>query len=170
MPVLGVSQRTLNDMAKDEYRIVPNSSGASAPALKIEKLSKYKNLLLIRCKMSSIFADSCIPEWFGKGKLMARKAMIVKDQKRKALTKKYLPKRIELRNKSVNMKLSEEERALARVQLQKLPKNSAPARIRNRCELTGRSRGFLRKFGLSRIKLRELANKGLIPGVTKASW
>lgn len=101
---------------------------------------------------------------------MARLAMRVKDEKRKKLSAKYYAKRVELRTKSVNMKLSEEERGAARISLQKLPKNSAPARIRNRCKMTGRARGYLRKFGLSRISFREMANTGMIPGVTKASW
>ncbi len=101
---------------------------------------------------------------------MARKAMIVKDQKRKALAKKYLNLRKELRATSVNMKLTEEARMAARTRLNKLPKNSAPARVRNRCATTGRPRGFLGKFGLNRMEFRKMAHLGLIPGVTKASW
>ena len=101
---------------------------------------------------------------------MARLAMIVKDEKRSALEKKFRAKRTELRDSSVNMKLSEEERQEARTKLNKLPKNSAPARIRNRCGNTGRARGFLRKFGLCRNEFRRLASYGQIPGVTKASW
>lgn len=69
-----------------------------------------------------------------------------------------------------NMSLSEEERADARVALNKLPRNSSPVRNRNRCLLTGRSRGYLRKFKMSRICFRELARDGLVPGVFKASW
>lgn len=101
---------------------------------------------------------------------MARLAMRVKEQKRTALSKKYAAKRTELRARSVDMKLSEEERQDARTRLNKLPKNSAPARIRNRCSNTGRPRGFLKKFGLCRNEFRRLANYGQIPGVTKASW
>jgi small subunit ribosomal protein S14 len=101
---------------------------------------------------------------------MARLAMRMKDKKRAALAAKYKTKRLELRAKAVDMKLSEEERQEARTKLNKLPKNSAPARIRNRCELTGRSRGFLRKFGVCRNEFRRLANFGQIPGVTKSSW
>lgn len=101
---------------------------------------------------------------------MARLAMRVKDQKKVALAAKYSTKRKDLRARSVDMSLSEEERELARIQLQKLPKNSAPARIRNRCQLTGRPRGYVRKFGLCRNEFRRLANFGQIPGVTKASW
>ena len=101
---------------------------------------------------------------------MARLAMRVKDQKRAALTAKFRNKRNELRDRAVNMKLSEEERQEARTKLNKLPKNSAPARMRNRCKLTGRARGYLGKFGLSRNEFRRLANFGQIPGVTKSSW
>lgn len=101
---------------------------------------------------------------------MARLAMRVKDKKRTALAKKFGAKRNELREASVNMKLSEDERQEARKKLNKLPKNSAPTRIRNRCALTGRARGYLRKFGLCRNEFRRLANFGQIPGVTKSSW
>ena len=101
---------------------------------------------------------------------MARLAMRVKDVKKTALAAKYREKRNDLRARSVNMSLTEEERMEARTKLNKLPKNSAPARIRNHCALTGRPRGFLRKFGLSRNEFRRLANFGQIPGVTKASW
>lgn len=101
---------------------------------------------------------------------MARLAMRVKEVKRKALSKKFGAKRTEYREAAVNMKLSEDERQEARTKLNKLPKNSAPTRIRNRCALTGRARGFLRKFGLSRNEFRRLASFGHIPGVTKSSW
>ena len=101
---------------------------------------------------------------------MARLAMRVKEVKRKTLAKKYGAKRTELREAAVNMKLSEDERQEARTKLNKLPKNSAPTRIRNRCALTGRARGYLRKFGLSRNEFRRLASFGHIPGVTKSSW
>jgi len=101
---------------------------------------------------------------------MARLAMIVKDQKRAALAAKFNSKRNDLRERSVNMKLSDEDRQDARTRLNKLPKNSAPSRGRNRCKNTGRSRGFLRKFGLCRNEFRRLASFGQIPGVTKSSW
>lgn len=101
---------------------------------------------------------------------MARLAMRVKDKKRTALSKKFNAKRIELRAASVNMKLSDEERQEARTKLNKLPKNSAPTRIRNRCALTGRARGYIGKFGLCRNEFRRLASFGQIPGVTKSSW
>lgn len=101
---------------------------------------------------------------------MARLAMRMKDKKRTTLVKKYAAKRNELRARSVDMKLSEEERQDARTRLNKLPKNSAPARQRNRCALTGRARGYLSKFGLCRNEFRRLASFGQIPGVTKSSW
>lgn len=101
---------------------------------------------------------------------MARLAMKVKDQKKKALAAKYDKVRRELRERSVNVKLSEDERQEARLKLQKLPKNSAPSRVRNRCQLTGRPRGYIGKFGLCRNEFRRLANFGQIPGVTKSSW
>lgn len=101
---------------------------------------------------------------------MARLAMRVKDEKRKKLAAKYLKLRKELRNTAVDMKLSEDERIAARTKLNKLPKNSAPARVRNRCKSTGRARGYLGKFALSRLEFRRLAHAGQIPGVTKASW
>lgn len=101
---------------------------------------------------------------------MARLSAVVKNKKREKLAKKIGPKAAELRKKSLDMKLSEEEREAARMKLQDLPRNGNPNRVRNRCELTGRPRAFYRDFKLSRNKFRELANNGLIPGVTKASW
>ncbi len=78
--------------------------------------------------------------------------------------------RAELRKKAVDMKLSDEERDAARMKLHSLPRNGAKERVRNRCQLTGRSRGVYRKFMISRIVFREMAHKGLLPGVTKSSW
>lgn len=101
---------------------------------------------------------------------MARLAMRMKEVKRAKLTAKYAAKRADLRKKSIDMTLTEEERDAARFGLQKLPRNSAPARIRNRCQLTGRSRGYIGDFGLCRNEFRRLASYGQIPGVTKASW
>ncbi len=101
---------------------------------------------------------------------MARLAMKVKELKRAKLVAKYEEKRKELRARSLDMSLSEEERQEARMRLNQLPKNSSPVRLRNRCKLTGRPRGYLRKFGLCRNEFRRLANFGQIPGVTKASW
>ncbi len=101
---------------------------------------------------------------------MARKAMIVKNNKRIKLAEKYEAYRRELRQKSINLNLSYEERQDASVKLQKLRRDSSRCRQKNRCGLTGRSRGYLRKFGLSRIAVRDLASVGKLPGVTKASW
>lgn len=101
---------------------------------------------------------------------MARLAAVKKNNRKKDLAKRYYKVRQELREKSVDMKLSEEERQAARLKLQKLPKATSHVQIVNRCELTGRPRGNLRKFGLCRNKFRELALTGKLPGVTKASW
>lgn len=101
---------------------------------------------------------------------MARKASIEKNNDRKEVSTKYWEHRRKLREDAVNFKLSEQERADARLKLEKLPRNTNPNRVINRCQLTGRPRGNYRKFGLSRIAFRELALAGRLPGVTKASW
>lgn len=101
---------------------------------------------------------------------MAKRSMINRDKNRTALVSKYAAKRAELRKKVKNVKLSEDERHAAMMALQKLPRDSSYIRRRNRCALTGRPRGFYRKFGLSRSKLREIMMRGEVPGVTKASW
>jgi small subunit ribosomal protein S14 len=101
---------------------------------------------------------------------MAKMALINREQKRRDTVKKFAAKRAELLAAISNMKLSEEERAVARLKLQALPRNSSPVRLRNRCALTGRPRGTYRKFGLGRIKVREFAMRGEIPGIVKASW
>ncbi len=101
---------------------------------------------------------------------MAKKSSIAKQKQREALVKLKWDRRQELRKRSVDLHLSEEERALARLQLNKMPRDSSPSRLRNRCQLTGRPRAFLRKFKLSRLCFRELASFGMIPGVTKSSW
>ena len=101
---------------------------------------------------------------------MARKAKIQSNLKRKKLAEKYAPIRAELRAKIKDENLGDDERLEAMIKLQSLPNNSAACRVRNRCELTGRPRAFYRKFKLSRIAFRELALRGMIPGVTKSSW
>jgi small subunit ribosomal protein S14 len=101
---------------------------------------------------------------------MARKASIVKNNKRKEKAKKYFAHRVELREKAIDMNLSDEERATARRKLQDLPRDTNPNRTITRCQLTGRPRGNYRKFGLSRMVFRALALDGKLPGVTKASW
>ena len=101
---------------------------------------------------------------------MAKTALIQREEKRDKLAAKYAKKYAELNAISTDAKKSDEERAAARLALQKLPRNSNPTRQRNRCEITGRPRGTFRQFGLARNKIRELAFSGDIPGVTKASW
>jgi small subunit ribosomal protein S14 len=101
---------------------------------------------------------------------MAKQSLIQREEKREKLVAKFAKKYAELKAIANDAKKSDEERYLARLELQKLPRNAFPSRLRNRCELTGRPRGTFRTFGLGRSKIRELAFKGDIPGVTKASW
>ena len=100
---------------------------------------------------------------------MAKLSILQRQEKREKLVAKYAKKYAELKAVSNDAKLSDEERYAARLQLQKLPRNANPTRLRNRCVLTGRGRGTFRMFGLGRNKIRELAFKGDIPGVVKAS-
>ncbi len=101
---------------------------------------------------------------------MAKKSLINRNLKRQATVKKYANVRKSLLEIIANSQASFEEKDEARKKLQNLPRNSSLTRLRNRCELTGRARGYYRKFGLGRSKLRELAMSGQIPGITKASW
>jgi small subunit ribosomal protein S14 len=101
---------------------------------------------------------------------MAKLALINRNEKRRGTVKRLAAKRAELLATANNPKLAQEERYEARLKLQKLPRNASPVRLRNRCALTGRPRGTFRKFGLARNKLREIAMRGEIPGVIKASW
>ncbi|MBS4099250.1 MAG: 30S ribosomal protein S14 [Sulfuricella sp.] len=101
---------------------------------------------------------------------MAKLAVINRDQKRRAMVKKYAAKREQLLAIINNASLGDEERYAARLKFQQLPRNASPVRLRNRCSLTGRPRGVYRKFGLARTKVREYAMRGEIPGVIKASW
>ena len=101
---------------------------------------------------------------------MAKLSLIQREKKREQLVAKYAKKHAELSAIANDAKKSDEERYAARLELQKLPRNAYPSRLRNRCELTGRPRGTFRQFGLARNKIRELAFKGDIPGLTKASW
>ena len=101
---------------------------------------------------------------------MAKLSVIQREEKREKLVAKYAKKYAELKGTANDAKLTDEERYAARLQLQRLPRNAYPTRMRNRCALTGRGRGTFRMFGLGRNKIRELAFKGDIPGVVKASW
>jgi len=101
---------------------------------------------------------------------MAKLALKNREDKRAKTVAKYAAKRTELLSVINNAKASDEERAEARAKLQQLPRNASPSRQRNRCSLTGRPRGVFRKFGLCRNKLREIAMRGEVPGMTKASW
>ncbi|MFT3779282.1 MAG: 30S ribosomal protein S14 [Ottowia sp.] len=101
---------------------------------------------------------------------MAKVALIERELKREKLVAKYAKKHAELKAIANDAKRGDDERAQARLALQKLPRNANPTRQRNRCEMTGRPRGTFRQFGLGRAKVRELAFEGQIPGVTKASW
>ncbi|MBA3996648.1 MAG: 30S ribosomal protein S14 [Candidatus Accumulibacter sp.] len=101
---------------------------------------------------------------------MAKLALINRDEKRRKMVEKYAKKRAELEAIFNDVTRSDEERFEARLKFQALPRNSSPVRLRNRCQITGRPRGVYRKFGLGRSKLREIAMRGEVPGMTKASW
>ena len=101
---------------------------------------------------------------------MAKVALIERELKRDKLVAKYAKKYAELKTVANDAKHSDEDRAQARLALQKLPRNANPTRQRNRCAITGRPRGTFRQFGLGRAKIREMAFAGNIPGITKASW
>ncbi|MCK0510518.1 30S ribosomal protein S14 [Aromatoleum buckelii] len=101
---------------------------------------------------------------------MAKLSLINREEKRRKTVEKFAAKRTALIAQINDFKLPEEERMAARLKLQQLPRNASPVRKRNRCALTGRPRGVFRKFGLSRNKLRDLAFRGEVPGMTKASW
>ena len=101
---------------------------------------------------------------------MAKLSSINKNERRKKLVKKYAGKYAKLKAIADNESLDEGERLIARLKLAEIPRNGNPTRVRNRCATTGRPRGYYRKFGLCRIELRDLGNKGLVPGLTKSSW
>lgn len=101
---------------------------------------------------------------------MAKLALINREDKRRKMVKKYAAKRAELKAIFKDLNRSEEERMEALQRLQALPRNASATRLRNRCQLTGRPRGVFRKFGLCRNKIREIAMRGEVPGVVKASW
>ena len=101
---------------------------------------------------------------------MAKLSSVNKNERRKKLVAKTAAKRAKLKAIANDQSVDETERLIARLKMAELPRNGNPTRIRNRCELTGRPRAYYRKFRLCRIQLRDLANKGLIPGVVKSSW
>ncbi len=101
---------------------------------------------------------------------MAKKSAIERNNRRRRLTKKYAARRAKLKAIAKDSSLPMEERFAAQLKLAELPRNSSPNRIRNRCELSGRPRGYYRKLKMSRIALRELSNRGLVPGMVKSSW
>jgi len=101
---------------------------------------------------------------------MAKLSTVLREQKRRKLVAKFKTRRAELLATINNARASDEDRVAARAKLQQLPRNASPVRLRNRCALTGRPRGYFRKFGLGRNKLREIALRGEVPGLVKASW
>jgi small subunit ribosomal protein S14 len=101
---------------------------------------------------------------------MAKRSSIEKEKRRERTVKLKWEKRQALKKTASDINISEEERQSARVALNKMPRDSSPVRLRNRCLMTGRSRGFIRQFKVSRLTFREMALHGMIPGVTKSSW
>ena len=101
---------------------------------------------------------------------MAKKSMIMRERKRAATVKRYAARRAEYKRVIRDPNSTDDEREVAQLKLQALPRNASPVRLRNRCAVSGRPKGFYRKFGLGRNKLREAAMRGEIPGLSKASW
>ena len=101
---------------------------------------------------------------------MAKKSKIARNEQRKVVVARYAEKRLELKKTLVNPNASDDEREAARVGLQKLPRNASPVRVRSRDVIDGRPRGVLTKFGLSRVRFRDMAHRGELPGITKSSW
>ncbi len=101
---------------------------------------------------------------------MAKLSSINKNEKRKKLVQKYANKYAKLKAIAADASLDESERLIARLKMAEIPRNANPTRVRNRCATTGRPRGYYRKFGINRIELRQLGNRGMIPGLTKSSW
>ncbi|GAA1347291.1 30S ribosomal protein S14 [Falsarthrobacter nasiphocae] len=101
---------------------------------------------------------------------MAKKSKIARNEQRKAIVERYAAKRAELKKTLVDENATDEAREEARLGLQKLPRNASPVRVRNRDMIDGRPRGTFQKFGISRVRFREMAHKGELPGITKSSW
>ncbi|MCZ2403132.1 30S ribosomal protein S14 [Paenarthrobacter sp. Z7-10] len=101
---------------------------------------------------------------------MAKKSMIAKNEQRKVIVERYAAKRLELKKTLVDANATDEAREAARLGLQKLPRNASPIRVRNRDTIDGRPRGTLQKFGISRVRFRDMAHRGELPGIKKSSW
>lgn len=101
---------------------------------------------------------------------MAKKSKIAKNEQRKVLVERYAERRAELKKTLVDPNATDEAREAARVGLQKLPRDASPVRVRGRDSIDGRPRGTLKKFGISRVRLRNMAHNGELPGITKSSW
>jgi small subunit ribosomal protein S14 len=101
---------------------------------------------------------------------MAKKSKIARNEQRKAVVERYAERRAELKKALVDPNSTDEQREAARIGLQKLPRNASPVRLRNRDAIDGRPRGHLSKFGISRVRFRDMAHRGELPGVTKSSW
>ena len=101
---------------------------------------------------------------------MAKKSKIARNEQRKVVVDRYAARRAELKKTLVDQNATDEAREAARVGLQKLPRNASPVRLRGRDAIDGRPRGYLSKFGISRVRFRDMAHKGELPGVTKSSW
>jgi small subunit ribosomal protein S14 len=101
---------------------------------------------------------------------MAKKSKIARNKQRQVVVDRYAEKRLELKKQLVSPNSTDEQREEARVALQKLPRNASPVRLRHRDAIDGRPRGVLSKFGISRVRFREMAHNGELPGITKSSW
>ncbi|GAA1048780.1 30S ribosomal protein S14 [Arthrobacter russicus] len=101
---------------------------------------------------------------------MAKKSMIAKNEQRKVIVERYAEKRLALKKALVNPESTDEQREEARLGLQKLPRNASPVRLRNRDAIDGRPRGTFQKFGISRVRFRDMAHRGELPGIKKSSW
>jgi small subunit ribosomal protein S14 len=101
---------------------------------------------------------------------MAKKSMVAKNNQRKVIVARYAEKRLELKKALIDPNGTDESREAARVGLQKLPRNASPVRVRNRDAVDGRPRGHLKAFGISRVRFRDMAHRGELPGITKSSW
>jgi small subunit ribosomal protein S14 len=101
---------------------------------------------------------------------MAKKSKIAKNEQRKLVVERYAAKRLELKKALIDPASTDEQREAARVGLQKLPRDASPVRLRGRDAIDGRPRGFLKQFGVSRVRFRDMAHRGELPGITKSSW